>query len=99
MDRFRATTDALSFERYVNYDAQMSGTESTAPDTERKACTLSVVTVRYLEALMKTGTHGTSVSKVMTTLIEQGVRQAIREGFIRQLATGQTSQNDEGSHS
>lgn len=55
------------------------------PATERKPCTLSLVTIRYLELLVKKGTHGTSVPKVMTTLIEQGVRQAIREGFIKQF--------------
>jgi hypothetical protein len=51
--------------------------------TERKQCTLSLATIRYLELLSRKGTHGRGVSKVMTTLIEQGVRQAIREGFIK----------------
>ena len=55
------------------------------PNTDRKSCTLAMVTIRYLEALSKKGTHGTGVSKVMTTLIEQGIRQAIREGFIKQF--------------
>ncbi len=60
------------------------------PGTERKPCTLALETIRYLEALSKKGTHGRGVSKVMTTLIEQGVRQAIREGFIKQFEDDQT---------
>jgi hypothetical protein len=43
------------------------------------------MTVRYLEALKKKGTHGSDVAGVMTRLIEEGVRQAIREGFIQQM--------------
>lgn len=52
------------------------------PKTERRACTLSVATLGYLEKLAKRGTHGSSVPKVMTSLIEEGIRQAIRERFI-----------------
>ena len=55
------------------------------PGTDRKCCTLAAETITYLERLSKKGTHGKSVSKVMTTLIEQGVRQAIREKFIKQI--------------
>jgi hypothetical protein len=62
---------------------------ATAPkpdkDTERKPCTLALVTIRYLEELAKKGTHGTSVPKVMTTLIEAGIRQAILDGFIKKF--------------
>jgi hypothetical protein len=53
------------------------------PKTDRKACTLAVATIRYLERLSKKGTHGTSVPKVMTTLIEDGVRRAIESGYIK----------------
>jgi hypothetical protein len=57
--------------------------EKAEPETERRTCTLSTRTVRYLEKLSKKGTHGRDVPKVMTSLIEEGVRQAIREGFIK----------------
>jgi hypothetical protein len=53
------------------------------PKTDRKCCTLGMATIRYLELLAKKGTHGRRVPKVMTALIEEGVRQAIREGFIK----------------
>ena len=55
------------------------------PGTDRKSCTLTVQTIAYLEQLSKKGTHGKGVTKVMTTLIEQGVRRAIREDFINQM--------------
>lgn len=48
----------------------------------RKGVTLSDETIRYLEDLVSTGTHGSDVVAVMRTLIEEGVRNAIREGFI-----------------
>jgi len=54
------------------------------PPPVRKNCTLAAATVRYLEKLKRRGTHGSSVPKVMTHLIEEGVRQAIRDGFIKQ---------------
>jgi len=41
------------------------------------------VTIQYLEALVRRGTHGTSVSNVMTTLVETGVRDAIERGYIK----------------
>jgi hypothetical protein len=55
------------------------------PDpTERKSCTLTAQTVRYLERLARAGTHGSSkVSGVMTFLINQGIQDAIGKGIIR----------------
>jgi hypothetical protein len=53
------------------------------PGTKRIPCTLSLATVRYLEALSKKGTHGKGVSKVLTALIEQGVRDAIDRHYIQ----------------
>ena len=41
-----------------------------------------MATIRYLEKLSRTGTHGTSVPDVMTSLIEEGVRKAILDEFI-----------------
>ena len=52
----------------------------------RKTCTLSPRTIRYLEKLAEVGTHGSKVALVMTRLIEEGVRQAIRDGFIDKSA-------------
>jgi hypothetical protein len=50
--------------------------------TVRKPCTISVPIHRYLEKLAKAGTHGASVSAVMTFLIQQGVQQALEKGHI-----------------
>ncbi len=55
--------------------------QGKAPTT-RKTLTLAVMTVRYLEDLAKLGTHGSDVTGVGRTLIEEGVRAAIRDGFI-----------------
>ena len=47
----------------------------------------------YLEQLSKLGTHGTCVPDVAKTLIEDGIRQAIKEGFLKQRAPAEpTSQ-------
>jgi hypothetical protein len=50
--------------------------------TERFQTTLSVETHEYLRELMRKGTHGSSVPAVGRALIEEGIRNAIREGFI-----------------
>ena len=57
-------------------------TQQANGGTQQARCTLSGATIRYLEALTGTGTHGANVPQVMTTLIEQGVRRAMREGFL-----------------
>jgi hypothetical protein len=44
---------------------------------------LDVETVKYLEDLAGKGTHGPSVPKVGRRLIEDGIRTAIKEGFIK----------------
>ena len=51
-------------------------------DTERRPVTLAVATWKFLDQLSKQGTHGTSVPDVAKTLIEEGIRQAIKEGFL-----------------
>ncbi|MBV9862841.1 MAG: hypothetical protein JO267_11930 [Alphaproteobacteria bacterium] len=50
--------------------------------TRRIQITLSVRTHDYLAALARKGTHGSSVVDVARTLVEAGVREAIREQFI-----------------
>ena len=51
--------------------------------TERFQTMLDVETIRYLEDLAGKGTHGPSVPKVGRRLIEDGIRIAIKEGFIK----------------
>jgi hypothetical protein len=63
----------------------MADDDKPGSGSKREQCTLDLMTLRYLDALSKKGTHGRGVSKVMTTLIEQGVRQAILDGFIKQF--------------
>jgi len=56
--------------------------ETKSAKTERRYVTLSSRSIEYLERLAESGTHGTSVPDVMKTLIEEGIRLAIREGFL-----------------
>jgi hypothetical protein len=53
-------------------------------DTDRRPITLANATWDYLAQLVKQGTHGTSVPDVAKTLIEEGVRRAMKDGFIKQ---------------
>lgn len=50
--------------------------------TTRKNVTFSATTVEYLEELATKGTHGSDVAGVIRTMVEEGVRNAIRDGFI-----------------
>jgi hypothetical protein len=52
-------------------------------DTERRPITLALATWEYLDELSKRGTHGTSVPDVAKSLIEDGVRRAIQDGFLK----------------
>nr|NUR37550.1 hypothetical protein [Sphingomonas sp.] len=60
--------------------------------TVRKNVTLSAATVQYLEELARAGTHGSDVVAVIRTLVEQGVRQAIRDGDLQRH--GNPAQSD-----
>jgi hypothetical protein len=44
---------------------------------------LDAETIRYLEDLAGKGTHGSSAPAVGRKLIEDGIRTAIKEGFIK----------------
>jgi len=50
--------------------------------TQRLQVSLSLKTHAFLAVLAEKGTHGTSVPDVARTLIEQGIRRAIREEFL-----------------
>lgn len=50
--------------------------------TVRKTITIAVTTFRYLERLAEKGTHGSDWSGVARGFVEEGVRQAIKDGFI-----------------
>jgi hypothetical protein len=60
-------------------------------DTDRRPLTLAVATWTYLDQLSKLGTHGTSVPDVAKTLIEEGIRQAIKDGFLNQTPAASAS--------
>ena len=51
--------------------------------TERFQTMLDAETIRYLEALAGKELHGSSVPAVGRKLIEEGIRIAIKEGFIK----------------
>ena len=63
-------------------------TENTPAD--RVAITLSLSTIAYLEKLVKQGTHGTSVPGVARTLVEEGIRLAIKDGLLSIRDNGKT---------
>jgi hypothetical protein len=43
---------------------------------------LGLKTHAFLEVLARKGTHGTNANDVAKSLIEQGIRDAIKEGFL-----------------
>ena len=51
-------------------------------ETDRVPMTLALSTITYLEKLVRQGTHGTSVPGVAKTLIEEGIRLAIKDGLL-----------------
>jgi hypothetical protein len=51
-------------------------------ETDRVPVTLALSTITYLEKLVRQGTHGTSVPGVARTLIEEGIRLAIKDGLL-----------------
>jgi hypothetical protein len=51
-------------------------------ETDRVPITLALSTIGYLEKLVRQGTHGTSVPGVARTLIEEGIRLAIKDGLL-----------------
>ncbi|MBL6928798.1 MAG: hypothetical protein ISR44_06455 [Rhodospirillales bacterium] len=48
----------------------------------RRYCTLSLKTLERIRKLRRRETHGTSVPKIMTSMIEAGVRQAHKDGYL-----------------
>ena len=79
MNRFR-----LFFESEKNSPLIVVWCPLFMADTDRRPITLAVATWNYLDQLSKLGTHGTCVPDVAKTLIEEGIRQAIKEGFLKQ---------------
>ena len=59
-------------------------------ETDRVPITLALSTIAYLEKLVRQGTHGTSVPGVARTLIEEGIRLAIKDGLLAIRDTGKT---------
>jgi hypothetical protein len=53
-----------------------------AKDTDRLQVTLALKTLAFLEILGSKGTHGEGDKAAARTLIEQGIRRALREGFL-----------------
>ncbi len=59
-------------------------------ETDRVPITLALSTIAYLEKLVRQGTHGTSVPGVAKTLIEEGIRLAIKDGLLSIRDNGKT---------
>lgn len=60
-----------------------SDDEDDSSDAVRKTCTLSGITYKRLEQLAVTGLWGTRPTQVMTALIEAGIRNAIKDGLLK----------------
>src|SRR5437868_4383696 len=60
-------------------------------ETDRVPITLALQTIGYLEKLVKQGTHGTSVPGVARTLVEEGIRLAIKDGLLSIRDNGKLS--------
>lgn len=58
-----------------------AGDDQEEPN-KRCYCTLSLKTIERLRKLKKRSTHGTSVPKIMTAMIEAGVREAHKAGYL-----------------
>jgi hypothetical protein len=56
--------------------------QNMAKNTERLQVMLSLRTHAFLARLGAKGTHGTDSTDAAKSLIEQGIRRAIREGFL-----------------
>lgn len=67
-------------------------------DVTRKHVTFATATISYLEDIVETGTHGSDVTAVIRSLVEQGVRRAIREGLIgRRITSGGAARSREAA--
>jgi hypothetical protein len=51
-------------------------------ETYRLQIMLALKTHAFLELLAQKGTHGTSATDVAKSLIEQGIRDSIKDGFL-----------------
>ena len=71
IDTFLYTSNGLAF-----------GMATEKAETDRIPVTLALSTIAYLEKLVRQGTHGTSVPGVARTLIEEGIRSAIKDGLL-----------------
>jgi hypothetical protein len=67
-------------------------------ETERRPITLALATWEFLNQLSKLGTHGTSVPDVAKTLIEDGIRQAIKDGFLKQRPAAEPMSTASATH-
>ena len=59
-----------------------NGMAEAKADITRKHVTFATATIDYVKDIVKTGTHGSDVTSVIRSLVEQGVRHAIRDGLI-----------------
>jgi hypothetical protein len=51
-------------------------------NTKRLYVTLAIATIERLDTLARRGTHGTGAPDVAKGLIEEGIRRAVRRGFL-----------------
>jgi hypothetical protein len=61
----------------------LSGMPDEGRNTKRLYVTLALATIEHLETLARRGTHGTGVADVAKGLIEDGIRRALLDGFLK----------------
>jgi hypothetical protein len=88
MKKGRRYTKSPKLNRLLNVTFQYPfnriafGMATEKAETDRVPVTLALSTIAYLEKLVRQGTHGTSVPGVARTLIEEGIRLAIKDGLL-----------------
>lgn len=66
-------------------------------DTKVVDATISLVSLRRLEALVREGSYGIKQTEVIRHFIEAGLREARREGHITQVEWDAATQPDAAS--
>ena len=68
-------------------------------ETGRLQVVISLQSHAFLEVLARKGTHGSSVTDVARTLIEQGIRTALERGHLTNEDRTAVQNQGDGPHS
>jgi hypothetical protein len=68
-----------------DYSGKMADAKEKEEPPRRIDLSVPASTHRYLQVLKDRGTHGSTLAGVAKTLVESGIRQAFKDGFITKL--------------